>query len=117
MGPAGTTWAAKSSVTLTNDPTGGACPATMAARKFTPLYKAKVDSSKGGAYSPFHVNIGRRDGEQELKVVDVTLPKGLTGKLAGIPYCPEDAIAAAAGKSGNAEKASPSCSGASSSAR
>jgi len=101
----------ESSVTLTSDPTGGACPATMAARKFSPLYKAKVDSSKGGAYSPFHVNIGRRDGEQELKVVDVTLPKGLTGKLAGIPYCPEEAIAAAAGKTGNAEKASPSCSG------
>jgi hypothetical protein len=100
-----------SSVTLTTDPTGGACPKTMAERKFTPLYKAKVDSSKGGAYSPFHVNIGRRDGEQELKLVDVTLPKGLTGKLAGIPYCPEEAIAAAVGKSGNAERANPSCSG------
>jgi len=100
-----------STVTLTNDPTGGACPSTMAERKFNPLYKAKVDSSKAGAYSPFHVNIARRDGEQELKVVDVTLPKGLTGKLAGIPYCPEDAIAAAAGKSGKAELASPSCSG------
>jgi hypothetical protein len=99
-----------SSVTLTNDPTGGACPATMAARKFTPLYKAKVDSSKAGAYSPLHVNIARRDGEQELKVVNVTLPKGLTGKLAGIPYCSEAAIAAAAGKSGKAEQASPSCS-------
>lgn len=103
-----------STVTLSNDPTGGACPKTMAERKFNPLYKAKVDSSKGGAYSPFHVNILRRDGEQELKVVDVTLPKGLTGKLAGIPYCPEEAIAAATGKSGNAEIASPSCSSASS---
>ena len=107
----GTNVGTNSSVTLSNDPTGGACPKTMAERKFSPLYKAKVDNSKGGAYSPFHVNIGRRDGEQELKVVDVTLPKGLTGKLAGIPYCPEDAIAAAAGKSGNAEKSSPSCSG------
>ncbi len=96
---------------LSSDPTGGACPATMAARKFTPLYKAKVDSSKAGAYSPLHVNIARRDGEQELKVVNVTLPKGLTGKLAGIPYCSEGAIAAAAGKSGKAEQASPSCSG------
>jgi hypothetical protein len=83
----------------------------MADRRFTPLYTAKTDSSKGGAYSPFHVTIGRRDGEQELKVVNVTLPKGLTGKLAGIPYCSEEAIAAAAGKSGSAEKASPSCSG------
>jgi hypothetical protein len=100
-----------SSVTLTADPTGGACPATMAERKFAPSYKANVDSTKAGAYSPFHVRIGRRDGEQELKVVDVTLPKGLTGKLAGIPYCSEEAIAAAAGKSGNAERSNPSCSG------
>lgn len=99
------------SVTLTNDPSGGSCPKTMAERKFTPLYKAKTDSAKAGSYSPFHVNIGRRDGEQELKVVDVTLPKGLTGKLAGIPYCSEGAIAAAAGRSGKAEAASPSCSG------
>ncbi|HEU4598593.1 MAG TPA: hypothetical protein VFS26_02490, partial [Solirubrobacterales bacterium] len=43
--------------------------------------------------------------------VDVTLPKGLTGKLAGVPYCTEAAIAAAETKSGAAEKADPSCSG------
>ena len=98
-----------STVTLSSDPTGGACPKTMAARKFTPTYKANPDSTKGGAYSPFHVRIARRDGEQELKVVNVTLPKGLTGKLAGIPYCPEDAIAAAAAKSGRQESDSPSC--------
>jgi hypothetical protein len=103
--------AVTSKVTLTSDPTGGNCPATMADRKFTPLYKAKTDSSKGGAYSPFHVTIGRRDGEQELKVVNVTLPKGLTGKLAGIPYCSEEAIASAASKSGKEEQAHPSCSG------
>jgi hypothetical protein len=103
----------KSTVTLTNDPTGGACPKTLAERKFSPFYKAKTDSQKAGAYSPFHVNIARRDGEQELKVVDVTLPKGLTGKLAGIPYCPEEAIAAANGRSGKDEQASPSCSSAS----
>lgn len=100
-----------SKVTLTSDPTGGNCPTSMAARKFTPLYKAKTDSSKAGSYSPFHVTIARRDGEQELKVVDVTLPKGLTGKLAGIPYCSESDIAAAAANSGKAELAKPSCTG------
>jgi hypothetical protein len=98
-----------SSVTLSTDPTGGDCPKTMAERKFAPTYKANSDRTKGGAYSPFHVRIARRDGEQELKVVNVTLPKGLTGKLAGIPYCPEDAIAAAAAKSGRQESDSPSC--------
>jgi hypothetical protein len=102
-----------SSITLANDPTGGACPKTLAERKFSPFYKAHTNSQKAGAYSPFHVNIARRDGEQELKVVDVTLPKGLTGKLAGIPYCPEGAIVAANGRSGKDEQASPSCSSAS----
>ena len=105
----GTNAEPKSTVTLTSDPTGGDCPKTMADRKFAPSYNAKSDSTKGGAYSPFHVLIAKRNGEQELKVVDVTLPKGLTGKLAGIPYCSEEAIAAAAGKSGAAEQATPSC--------
>ncbi|HMI80495.1 MAG TPA: hypothetical protein VK480_01780 [Solirubrobacterales bacterium] len=106
----GTTTGAKSVVTLTSDPAGGACPTTMAGRRFTPTYKANTDSTKGGSSSPFHVRIARADGEQELKVVDVTLPKGLTGKLAGIPYCTEAAIAAAIASSGKAEKADPSCS-------
>jgi hypothetical protein len=105
----GTNAEPKSTVTLTRDPTGGDCPKTMAERKFAPSYNAKSDSTKAGAYSPFHVLITKRNGEQELKVVNVTLPKGLTGKLAGIPYCSEDAIAAAAGKSGKAEEASASC--------
>jgi hypothetical protein len=98
-----------SSVTLTKDPTGGDCPKTMAERKFTPGYKANTNSTKAGAYSPFHVLITRKDGEQELKVVDVKLPKGLTGKLAGIPYCPETAIDALPGRSGAEERANPSC--------
>jgi len=98
-----------SSVTLTKDPSGGNCPKTMAERKFAPTYKATPNSTKAGAYSPFHVLIAKKDGEQELKVVDVTLPKGLTGKLAGIPYCPETAIDAPPWRTGAAEKANPSC--------
>jgi hypothetical protein len=105
----GTNAEPKSTVTLTSDPTGGSCPKTMAERKFTPAYNAKTDSTKAGSYSPFHVLITKRNGEQELKVVNVTLPKGLTGKLAGIPYCSDEVIAAAAGKSGKAEEASASC--------
>jgi len=100
-----------SKVTLSSDPSGGPCPKTMAERKFAPSYKAQTDSTKAGAYTPFRVHIGRTDGQQELKLVDVTLPKGLTGKLKGIPYCPEAAITAAAGKTGFQERADPSCSG------
>jgi hypothetical protein len=99
-----------STVTLAKDPSGGDCPKTMAERKFAPGYTAKSDSTKAGKYSPFRVHIGRPDGEQELKVVNVTLPKGLTGKLAGIPYCSEAALAAAAASTGEAEAANSSCS-------
>ena len=51
------------------------------------------------------MNIARTDGNQELKGVDVTLPPGLTAKLAGVRYCPEAALAAAAANSGAAEAA------------
>jgi hypothetical protein len=99
--------------TLTTEPGGGTCPKTLAERKFAPSYDTKSDSTQGGAYAPFRVHIGRPDGQQELKVVNVTLPKGLTGKLAGIPYCDAAAILAAESKSGKSEQASPSCSSAS----
>ncbi|MGB7588736.1 MAG: hypothetical protein WBM00_08515 [Solirubrobacterales bacterium] len=94
---------------LTNLPDGGNCPSTLAGRPFAPSYTAASDSSTAGAYSPLRVHIGRADGQQELKLVDVTLPKGLTGKLAGIPYCSDAAITAAANRSGIAERASSSC--------
>ena len=55
------------------------------------------------------MQIARPDGQQELKVVNVTLPKGLTGKLAGIPYCSEAELTAAAASSGKAQAASYSC--------
>jgi hypothetical protein len=98
-----------SSFTPSTVPGGGACPGTLAERPFTPAYTAKSDSAKANAYSPFRVHIGRTDGQQELKGVDVTLPKGLAGKLAGIPYCSESALVAAAAESGAAEQASASC--------
>lgn len=110
-----TPWSGTADVTQTSDfnlatdPSGGACPPTMAARKFAPGYSAKSDDTTGGAHSPFRVRISRVDGEQELKVVDVTLPGGLTAKLAGVPYCPDGAASAAAAASGAAERASSSC--------
>lgn len=100
-----------SKFTLSSVPGGGTCPTSLGARKFTPGYTAQSDSAKAGSYSPFRVHIGRTDGQQELKAVNVTLPKGLTGKLAGIPYCSDSALAAAAAGSGKAQQSTPSCSG------
>jgi hypothetical protein len=101
------------SFTLTDYPAGGNCPKTLGERPFKPFYSARSDSTAAGAYSPFKVRIARADGEQELKVVNVTLPKGLTGKLAGVPYCSEADIAAATASSGTAQAANYSCSSAS----
>jgi hypothetical protein len=98
-----------SGFTLSTAPGGGTCPTTLAERPFTPTYTAKSNKTKAGAYSPFRVNIGRGDGQQEIKGVDVTLPKGLTGKLKGIPYCPEGSLVAAAAASGASEQATMSC--------
>jgi hypothetical protein len=106
----GTTTNVTGKFTLSSIPGGGTCPKALGERPFAPSYTAKTDSPKSKIYSPFRVTIGRPDGQQEIKLVNVTLPKGLTGKLAGIPYCSEQALSAAAGASGKSEQSNPSCS-------
>ena len=94
---------------LTATPGGGECAKTMAARAFAPAFAVAPKANTAGAFSPLSMRIARSDGQQELKGVDVTLPPGMTGKLAGISYCSEQAIAAAAANSGKAEKAASTC--------
>jgi hypothetical protein len=89
--------------------TTGACSPSDSTRPFAPSFEAGTSGIQAGAYSPLVIKVARKDGEQELKSLDFTLPKGLTGKLAGIPYCSDAAIAQAGGKSGKAEQANPSC--------
>ena len=45
-------------------------------------------------------SLTRTDAEQEITSYSADLPPGLLGKLAGIPYCPEAAIAAAEARAG-----------------
>lgn len=95
--------------TLGEAPGGDECAETLGGRPFSPGFGAHDANPQGGAFSPFAVDVARVDGDQELKGVDVKLPPGLTAKLAGVRYCPEDAIAAAAANGGAAEAASSSC--------
>ncbi len=97
-----------SSFSLTSAP-GGKCAKTLAERPFAPTFAAGPASARAGAFSPVSIQVTRPDGQQELKGTDIVLPPGMTGKLRGIPYCPEEALAAAAGRSGAEEKASSSC--------
>jgi hypothetical protein len=94
---------------ITSGPGGGPCASGPGGLPFAPNFEAGTVSTQAGAYAPLVIKLARRDGEQELTRLDFTLPPGLTGRLAGIPYCSEQAIAAAAGKSGKAEQAHPSC--------
>jgi len=95
--------------TLTSAPGGGPCAKTLGGRPFGPAFGTNNSNPKGGAFTQFAMNVVRSDGNQELKGVDVTLPRGLTAKLAGVRYCPESALATAAANSGAAEAASSSC--------
>jgi hypothetical protein len=66
-------------------------------------------NSQAGAYSPFYLQLTRTDGEQEITSYSATFPPGLLARIAGIPYCSDAAIAAAAARSGAAERDDPSC--------
>jgi hypothetical protein len=98
---------------ITKAPGGGSCPTVEGALPNSPSFDAGSASLIAGTYSPFVLNLRRDDGTQEFSTVSVTLPPGLTGKLAGTPYCSDAALAAAAAKTGAQEKANPSCPGAS----
>jgi hypothetical protein len=58
---------------------------------FDPKLSAGTVSPSAGSFSPFVFDVSRQDGEQNIGSVDVTLPRGLVAKLAGVPLCPEGA--------------------------
>lgn len=86
---------------------GGPCP--PAVTPFAPRAQGGTANSNAGSFSPFYLHLTRRDDEQEFTSYSAQLPPGLTGRLAGIPYCPDAAIEAAKRNSGFAETADPSC--------
>ena len=90
-------------------PGGGTCPTSAAQLPNSPNFEAGTQSPIAGAYSPFVLHLGRPDGSQEFKRLNVTLPPGLTARIAGVAECPQASLAAAEGKSGKEEQASPSC--------
>jgi hypothetical protein len=86
------------------------CPAGT----FAPRLDAGVQNPLAGAFSPFSLRLSREDGSQEISSLTATLPPGLLGKLKGVTYCPEPAIAALKAAEGTldtaaAQVAAPSC--------
>jgi hypothetical protein len=94
---------------LASAPGGGGCAGSLGERPFAPGFAAATSNPRAGAFSPFTIDLARAGGEQELKAAGIDLPPGLTAKLAGLTYCPEAAIAAAAARSGAEESTAPSC--------
>jgi hypothetical protein len=86
---------------------GGACP--TGTPPFNPTVVAGGINSNVNAFTPYQVRISRKDTEQEITSYSLSLPKGVTGKLAGVAKCPDVAIAAARTRRGFSEAASPSC--------
>jgi uncharacterized repeat protein (TIGR01451 family) len=83
-------------------PSGGTPP-------FAPKVVSGTDDNDAGAYSPFYLRIIREDGEQELTRFSTVFPPGITGKLAGVPLCPQADVEAARHVTGAEELEHPSC--------
>jgi hypothetical protein len=88
-------------------PGGSPCPGS--ARSLAPRFDAGSANPTAGRHSTFRLEVSRGDGEQNLSGLTVSTPPGFSGTLKGIPYCPDAAVAAAAGKLGVAEQSQPSC--------
>jgi hypothetical protein len=94
-------------------PGGGACASSEGQTPNKPGFQAGTASPIGGSYSPFVLTLTREDGSQRFGSLNVTLPPGLTGKIAGIEQCPQADIEKAQSRShegeGASEQSNPSC--------
>jgi hypothetical protein len=90
-------------------PGGRPCPGDV--RPLHPRFRAGSADNTAGAHSPFGLEFARDDGDQNLKALDISVPPGLTAKLAGVSYCPDATLASLPGPgyTGLGELASPAC--------
>jgi hypothetical protein len=56
---------------------------------FGPGFSAGTVQTLGGAFTPFTMTLTRKDGEQDLAGVSLTMPPGLAGLVSKVPLCPE----------------------------
>jgi hypothetical protein len=108
---------ASSAFELITGPGSGPCP-SAGPPPFEPGLVAGSLNNAAGRFSPFYIRLSRSDSEQEITRFSIKLPPGVTGKLAGIPFCSDAAIAGAEARErrphgGQEEIGNPSCSAAS----
>jgi hypothetical protein len=99
--------------TIGSGANGAPCASNEAQLPNNPSLQAGTLASVAGAFSPLVFKVSREDGTQHLGAITASLPEGLLGRLAGVPYCSEAQIAAATARSGEGqgaiEQSSPSC--------
>lgn len=61
------------------------------ARGFDPGFTAGTSNPVAGHDSPLVTRFTRTDGDQELSKIDVSLPKGVLGRIASLVLCPDSA--------------------------
>jgi hypothetical protein len=92
---------------------GGPCVSGEGQAPSRPSFEAGTVAPLAATYSPFVFRVKRNDGEQRFSSLQATLPTGLLGRIAGVPFCPESGIATAGSRTEEgaaaAENASPSC--------
>lgn len=68
---------------VTSGPGGSACGGSP----FAPSFSAGVEANQAGSYSPFVLNLTRKDGEQRLSTVSLKMPLGLAGMISKVTPC------------------------------
>jgi hypothetical protein len=97
------------SFAVSTAPGGQPCADSESSLPHRPGFSAGTLVPVAGAFSPLVTRLDRDDGSQLLRGISVALPPGLLGHLAGVAYCPPEAIDAAGAKSGTEERRNPSC--------
>jgi hypothetical protein len=99
--------------TISSGAEGGGCVGSESQLPNAPTFEAGTQTPLAGAFSQFVLKLSRGDGSQRLGSIKATLPEGLLGKLAGVPFCSDAEIATATARSGEGqgalEQSSPSC--------
>jgi hypothetical protein len=98
---------------ITSGPEGGGCVGSESQLPNSPTFEAGTQTPLAGLYSPFILKLTRSEAGQHFQALNVTLPPGLVGRLAGTAECSDARIAQAVSRSkegeGSLEGSSSSC--------
>jgi hypothetical protein len=72
---------------ITSGPEGKPCPGAVL--PFAPSLAAGVTNVQAGGFTALTTSVGREDGEQNLKTIQLTTPPGVSGLLSTVKLCEE----------------------------